>query len=81
MKSIRLIDCRDLEATMAQTAKEQARELIDSLEEDVSWEDIKYRIWVRDKLERALQRLDTEPTLSTQEVLERFDLSKSSLSS
>lgn len=66
---------------MAQTAKEQARELIDSLEEDVSWEDIKYRIWVRDKLERALQRLDTEPTLSTQEVLERFDLSKSSLSS
>ena len=66
---------------MTQTAKEQARELIDSLEEDVTWEDIKYRIWVRDKLERALKRLDDEPTLSTEQVLDRFGLTRSSLSS
>jgi hypothetical protein len=56
--------------------KEQARKLVDSLPDDATWEDLEYRIFVRRKIERGRKSLDEEETLSTQEVLDHFDLSE-----
>jgi hypothetical protein len=56
--------------------KEQARKLIDSLPDNATWEDLEYKIFVRRKIERGLESLDEEETLSTQEVLDHFGLSE-----
>jgi hypothetical protein len=56
--------------------KEQARKLVDSLPDDATWEDLEYKIFVRRKIERGLESLEEEETLSTQEVLDHFGLSE-----
>lgn len=55
--------------------KEQARDLVEALPDDATWEDLEYQIYVRRNLERGLQSLENgEKTFSSKEVLERFGL-------
>jgi len=56
--------------------KDRARQLVDALPDDATWEDLEYQIYVRRNLERGLKSLaDGEKTLSSKEVLEHFGLS------
>jgi len=57
--------------------KEQAHQLVDSLPDDATWEDLEYKIYVRRNLELGLQSAENEKTLSTDEVLAHFGLSDS----
>ena len=52
------------------TVKDEVRKLLDQLPDDVSFEDIQYHIYVRQKLEQGLTDLQ-EGRVLTQEDLER----------
>jgi hypothetical protein len=52
------------------TVKEEVRKMLDQLPDDVSFEDIQYHIYVRQKLERGLQDLQ-EGRVVSQEEMER----------
>lgn len=52
------------------TAKDEVREILSRLPDEVSLEDIQYHIYVRQKIERGLQNVEEGRTL-TQEELER----------
>lgn len=54
--------------------KDQARELVESLPDDATWDDLEYRIHVRRNLELGLKSVEEEDTLSTDELLEHFGL-------
>lgn len=48
--------------------KEQVIELIKSLPDDCTWEDIQYHIYVREKVERGIQDVDKGKVLTQDEV-------------
>lgn len=50
--------------------KEKVIELIKSLPDDCTWEDIQYHIYVREKVERGIQDIDDGKVL-TQDELEK----------
>ena len=52
------------------TAKEEVREMLDRLPDDVSYEDIQYHIYVRQKVERGLKDIE-EGRVESQEEAER----------
>jgi hypothetical protein len=52
------------------TVKDEVRKLLDQLPDDVSFEDVQYHIYVRQKLEQGLTDL-REGRVLTQEELER----------
>lgn len=52
------------------TAKEEIRNLLDELPDDVSYEDIQYHIYVREKVERGRQQV-REGRFVSQEEAER----------
>ena len=52
------------------TAKDQVRKMLDQLPDDVSFEDVRYHIYVRQKIERGL-RDAAEGRVISQEELER----------
>ncbi len=54
--------------------KEQARRLIEELPEDASWDDLMYRIYVRQAIEAGLQDSEAGRTRDVQEVRARFGL-------
>jgi len=54
--------------------KEQARQLLDSLPESATWEDVMYRIYVRQTIEAGLKDSDESRTLDVKEVRKRFGL-------
>ena len=53
---------------MLKTAKEEVREILERLPEDVSLEDIQYHIYVREKIERGLRDVKEGRVLSQEEV-------------
>ncbi len=53
------------------TAKDEVIEILDKLPEDVSLEEIQYRIYVRQKIERGLKDLDEGRTLTHEEMKAR----------
>jgi predicted transcriptional regulator len=53
------------------TAKEEVRRLLDSIPDDVSYEDIQYHIYVREKVERGLEDV-AEGRVVSQEEIERW---------
>lgn len=55
------------------TAKEDVRQILDQLPEDVSLEQIQYHIYVRQKVERALAEADRGNLLSQEEVEARME--------
>jgi hypothetical protein len=52
------------------TVKEEVRKLLDQLPDDVTFEDVQYHIYVRQKIERGLEDV-REGRLLTQEEMER----------
>ena len=58
--------------TMAATAKDAVREILEQLPEDASYEEIRYRIYVREKVERGLEDLRQGRVLTQEEVEQRM---------
>lgn len=54
------------------TAKDEVRQLLDHLPDDVSFEQIQYHIYVRQKVERALAAANEDRLLSQEEVEARM---------
>jgi predicted transcriptional regulator len=54
------------------TAKEEVRKILDRIPDDVSYEDIQYHIYVREKIERGLKDIEEGHVLSQEEVEQRM---------
>lgn len=54
------------------SAKQAARELIEQLPESVSWNDLMYELYVKQKLEEGLQQLDEGRGISHAEAKRRL---------
>lgn len=55
-----------------QTAKNAAKELIDSLPEQASWDDIMYEMYVKQKIEAGLKDIEQENTISHEAIKAEF---------
>ncbi len=58
------------------TAKDEAIKLITRLPEEVSWDDIMYRIYVKRKIEEGVRAADEGRTSSHEEVKELFGVNE-----
>ncbi len=54
------------------TAKQEALRILEKLSDDVSWEEIQYHLYVRQKVERARQQVKEGKVLSQDEVESRM---------
>ncbi|MCX5903999.1 MAG: hypothetical protein NTV89_11145 [Proteobacteria bacterium] len=54
------------------TAKEEVKKILDQLPDDVSYEDIQYHIYVREKIERGLNDIRDGNIISQEEVEKRM---------
>ena len=54
------------------TTKEQAIQLISRLPEEVTWEDIMYRLYVKRKIEEGIKAAEEGRTVSHDQVKELF---------
>jgi len=57
------------------SVKEQAHQLLDNLPDSTTWEDLMYRIYVRQAIEEGLRDSDPGHTVDVKEVRKRFGLS------
>ena len=57
---------------MSMKAKEEVRKMLDRIPDDVSFEDIQYHIYVREKIERGLKDIKEGRVLSQEEVEQRM---------
>jgi hypothetical protein len=55
------------------TAKEEIRKMLDTLPDDVTWEDLQYSIYVRERVERGRREADQENLLDQTEVETRMN--------
>ena len=54
------------------TAKNEVQQLLDTLPDDCSLEDIQYHLYVIEKVRNGLEIADTQGTLSQEEVEQRL---------
>jgi hypothetical protein len=54
------------------TVKEQAREVVDTLPEGATWDDVMYAIYVRQKIEAGIKDGELGNVVSQDEVEKRF---------
>lgn len=54
------------------TAKDEIRELLESLPDDASLEDIQYHLYVRQKVHKGLEAAEQGRTLTHEEVVRRM---------
>lgn len=54
------------------TAKDDVRNILERLPENATLEDIQYHLYVRQKLQNALEQVDAGETLSEEEVERRL---------
>ncbi len=54
------------------SAKQAARELIEQLPESVSWNDLMYELYVKQKIEEGLQQLDEGHGISHEQAKRRL---------
>lgn len=54
------------------TVKEQVQQLAAALPEDVTWEQVMYAVYVREKIEKGEQAISERRTVSHDEVRRRF---------
>ncbi len=54
------------------SAKEAAREIIERLPEQATWDDIMYELYVKQKIEEGLQAADEGRTVSHEEARRRL---------
>jgi hypothetical protein len=57
--------------------KSKVNETLRTLPDDASWEDVMYRIYVRQKIENGMKDVAQGDTLSVAEVRKRFGLTES----
>jgi hypothetical protein len=57
-----------------QSIKEQAHQLLDNLPDSATWEDVMYRIYVRQAIEAGVKDSDEGRTIDVKEVCKRFGL-------
>jgi len=60
---------------MIATVREEAQELIRNLPDDATWDDLMYRIYVRQKIDQGIKDAD-EGRLVSQEEVERLFLGR-----
>ena len=60
----------------ARAVKEEARRLIEDLPENASWDDLMYKIYVRQAIEAGLADSEAGRTLDVKEVRAKFGLPK-----
>lgn len=58
----------------AQNVKEEARRLVENLPEDVTWDDLMYRIYVRQAIEAGLADSEANRVVEVEDVRKRFGL-------
>lgn len=58
-----------------ETIKQKAHQLLDKLPDSASWEDLMYRIYVRQAIEAGIEDSDEGRTVDVKEVRKRFGLS------
>jgi predicted transcriptional regulator len=58
------------------TARDEAIEMIARLPEEVSWDEIMYKIYVKRKIEEGVRAADEGHTASHEEVKELFGLNE-----
>jgi hypothetical protein len=56
------------------SVKQEAQRIIEELAEDATWDDLMYRIYVRQTIESGLQDSEANRTLDVKEVRARFGL-------
>ena len=56
--------------------KQEARRLVDDLPEDATWEDLMYRIYVRQVIEAGSEDSEAGRTVDVKEVRAKFGLSE-----
>jgi predicted transcriptional regulator len=54
------------------SAKDEVRRILDGIPDDVSFEDIQYHIYVREKIERGLEDVKEGRVISQEEVEQRM---------
>ncbi len=54
--------------------KDQARRLVDDLPDSATWEDVMYRIYVRQAVDAGIKDSDEGRTIDVKEVRKRFGL-------
>jgi len=54
------------------TAKNEVRQLLNTLPDDCSLEDIQYHLYVIEKVRHGLEIVDTQGTFSQEEIEQRF---------
>lgn len=59
----------------ANKVKDEARRIIEKLSEDATWDELMYKIYVRQAIEAGLKDSDAENTLDVKEVRAKFGLS------
>jgi len=57
-----------------ETIKQKAHQLLDQLPDSTTWEDLMYRIYVRQAIEAGLKDSEEGRTVEVREVRKRFDL-------
>ncbi len=62
------------QAMQTESIKEKAHQLLDNLPDSASWEDVMYRIYVRQAIEAGIKDSDQGLTTDVSEVRKRFGL-------
>lgn len=57
-----------------ESLKEKAHQLVDNLPDSATWEDVMYRIYVREAIETGVKDSDEGRTIDVKEVRKRFGL-------
>ncbi|MCF8079577.1 MAG: hypothetical protein K9K88_09880 [Desulfobacterales bacterium] len=57
-----------------QSIKKQALQLVDNLPDSATWEDVMYRIYVRQAIEAGVKDSEQGRTIDVKEVRKRFGL-------
>jgi hypothetical protein len=60
----------------AQNVKEEARKLVENLPDDVTWDDLMYRIYVRQSIEAGLADSEADRVVDVEEVRRQFGLTE-----
>ena len=58
-----------------ESIKEKAHQLLDNLPDTATWEDLMYRIYVREAIEAGINESDQGRVLEVKEVRRKFGLS------
>ena len=59
-----------------ETVKQNALQIVNQLSDDATWDDLRYRIYVRQSIEAGLEDSKAGRTIDVNELRAKFNLSK-----